>query len=239
MGAVAVDAVIGVADQPRAQVTFQQKGQVVHVAGVGRLQPLVQKGDLLVLPVIHSQHPLLLLLLLPFQGADKIAAPFDQHRRNLLLQHLAQEGDVLCVELALQGFVGGGDNDCAPAEQSGQEIGDGFACARGGFDDGRAFVQHGLLDSFGHLQLAGAQFVAVQHLSQGATRAEEVGQIGRFQQGRVVLMRALLLVGWGRVLIHKIPIAKGIVQAIHSSVGIKFGGEGVALHRPQSSTNVR
>lgn len=66
---------------------------------------------------------------------------FYQHGLDLLVQHPAQEGDILQVKLALQGFVGSSHNDCVPAEQGGQEIGDGFARAGGGFDDGRAFFQ--------------------------------------------------------------------------------------------------
>ena len=71
-----------------------------------------------------------------------------------------KERDVLEVELFLEVFCAGGDDDAlllvAGAAERGEKVGEGFAGAGAGFDDEMALVGEGLLDGFGHGVLAGA-----------------------------------------------------------------------------------
>ena len=93
-----------------------------------------------------------------------------------------EEGDVLEVELFLQVFGAGGDDDSllalAGVFECREEVGEGFACAGSGFDDEVALVGDGFFNGEGHLQLAGAVFEGEGGLGEGAAGGEE-GAEGR------------------------------------------------------------
>ena len=63
-------------------------------------------------------------LVFPFFGADEVAAPFDDHGADGHVEHFAQEWDIFVVELALQRFIGGGDDDRLATQYGRDQVGD-------------------------------------------------------------------------------------------------------------------
>ena len=85
-----------------------------------------------------------------------------------------EEGDVLEVELLLEVFGAGGDDDAllalAGEAEGGQEVGEGLAGAGAGFDDEVALVGEGLFDGSGHVVLAGAVLEGEARSGRGCRR---------------------------------------------------------------------
>ena len=96
-----------------------------------------------------------------------------------------EEGEVLEIELFLQIFCAGGDDDAlllvAGTAERGQKVGEGFAGAGAGFDDEMAAVGEGLLDGLGHGVLAGAVLESERGFCKDAAGGEEVMQRGELR----------------------------------------------------------
>ena len=190
VAAIVVQTVVGETDDPVAQVAAKHKGQLVDVSGGGLGQPRLQRLKLVVGTVVERDVGLFLALFVQLMGADEIAASFDHHRRDRPAQHLAQEGKLFVEELALQRFVGGGDDHCLPAEDRRDQIGDRFAGASRRFDQGVRMGHQRPLDRLGHLQLAVASFVRMQRAGQRALGAKKGRQIHRRQLSQRTGVRA-------------------------------------------------
>ena len=93
-----------------------------------------------------------------------------------------EKGEVLEVELLLEVFGAGGDDDAllaiAGEAEGGEEVGEGFAGAGACFDDEVAVVREGGLDGFGHFVLAGAVLEGERGLGEEAAGGEEGGEGG-------------------------------------------------------------
>ena len=98
-----------------------------------------------------------------------------------------EEGDVLEVELLLEVFGAGGDDDAllvlAGEAEGGEEVGEGFAGAGAGFDDEVTLVLEGLFDGSGHVVLAGAVLEGERGAGEESAGGEEVVERGDFARG--------------------------------------------------------
>jgi hypothetical protein len=104
-----------------------------------------------------------------------------------------EEGDVLEVELLLEVFGAGGDDDAllllARAADGGEQVGQGLAGAGAGFDDEVAAVGEALLDLAGHGVLPGAVLEGERGLGEDAAGVEEVVEAGKLRVGGRVFER--------------------------------------------------
>ena len=118
-------------------------GQFGAVAGGGGLLP---GGDVVeLLDLIEAAEERGVAECVELVAAEIVGAALHVADLEVILQDGLKEGDVLEVELLLQVFGAGGDDDalsCAPAgeAQGRQEVGEGFAGAGAGFDDEMALV---------------------------------------------------------------------------------------------------
>jgi hypothetical protein len=94
-----------------------------------------------------------------------------------------EEGDVFEVELFLEIFCAGGDDDALVAfageTEGGQEVGEGFAGSGAGFDDEVTLFFEGGLDGSGHVVLAAAVLEGEGGAGEDATGREEVVEVGK------------------------------------------------------------
>ena len=93
---------------------------------------------------------------------EVIREPLHERGAHLEPQHAANERDVLGVDLLLEGAGGRRDDDLFPAENRGDEVGQGLAGAGPRFAYEHAMFGEGPLDLVGHGELPGAVFVAAQ-----------------------------------------------------------------------------
>ena len=110
-----------------------------------------------------------------FDAAQKIRAALHDGDFEFGREVLLQEWNVFLVELLLQRFRCGGDYDAAAAANCGEQVGERFAGAGAGFDDGVMFFGESVVDGFGHFELRGAMLVAADHAAfEQAAGAEDV-----------------------------------------------------------------
>jgi hypothetical protein len=99
-----------------------------------------------------------------------------------------EEGNVFEVELLLEIFGAGGDDDALVAlageAEGGKEVGEGLAGAGAGFDDEMALVFEGGLDGSGHVVLAAAMLEGEGGVGEDAAGGEEVVEVGKAVRDR-------------------------------------------------------
>ncbi|HEY3595290.1 MAG TPA: hypothetical protein VGL13_15495 [Polyangiaceae bacterium] len=143
------------------------------IAGFGELRPIVDLAKRV--DFLEAFEHRLVGHLVRFDAAQEIRAALHHSDFEFGREMFLQEGDVFLVELLLQGFCCGGDHDAAAAANRGEQVGERFAGAGAGFDDGVMFFGEGVVDGFGHFELRGAMFVAADHAAfEQAAGAEDV-----------------------------------------------------------------
>src|ERR1700683_722814 len=88
---------------------------------------------------------------------------------------LLKKRDVFVEELFLQGFGGGGDNHPATAANGWNQIGEGFAGSRAGFDQGVLAALEGVSNDLGHFKLCRAKFMRGMTFGEQPVGAENIG----------------------------------------------------------------
>ena len=91
---------------------------------------------------------------------------------------LLQEGYVFEKKLFLKSLGPGGDDNSLTGEQGGHQVGERLAGTGAGFDDQMALIGERGFDGFGHLHLAGTEFVIGMPLGQRPATAKKLTGVG-------------------------------------------------------------
>src|SRR6266404_7639023 len=88
-----------------------------------------------------------------------IRAPFHASDSQLARSDLLKKGNIFLVKLLLQILGSGRDEHAASGGERGNQISKGLSGSGAGFDQSGAAVGKNVIDSFGHLDLAGPVFI--------------------------------------------------------------------------------
>ncbi len=152
----------------------QVLGQVFHFGAVARLgvaRPLVdQLDDAGVLARVDRGA---LLQRVEAVEAQVVPASFHIGRGERHAKRLAQDGEILEVDLLLEVLRAGGNEDALPAENRRNQVRERLSCARAGFGEQNAALVEDVGNGGRHFKLRGARLEAVERGGERAAGRED------------------------------------------------------------------
>ena len=150
---------------------FRQPLYLRQIAAVGQRQPPAHQGQMT--GGIAAAPAMLLLGQGMAMAAQVVGPPLEQRGAHLYPQRLAHDGQILVIELVLQGTGAGGEQYLAPRHQGRHQIGEGLAHPRSGLGHQRAAFSDGLFDGARQCLLGLARTEPAQGLDEGPLAAQQ------------------------------------------------------------------